>query len=332
MKEKWIAGMAALVIAAGMSGGCTIAGKDIVFEPKARQESVFSVNSADCTMAEAKLYLCNYRNLYGIAYGVNLWEYDFGDDSLEDYVKSVTIDELSRIYCMEQIAQIQGISLTGDESKKIRQMAKEYYNSLTGDEIKYMEITEEQLEEFYSRYAIAHKLYDTMTEGVSMEVSDDDARVIRINQIYVKDQDKAGEVAGKLAVGADFMSLAGSYNEASGLEITAARGVLPPEVEQVAFELSDGQVSEMIEVEDGFYFVQCVSKFEEELTQANKAVIQMKREQEQFDNAYSSFIDGAQFEMNSELWAEVHFEKDVSAIETNSFFAKYEENFSEDSE
>lgn len=332
MKEKWVAGMAALMLAAGLFGGCSVAGKEIVFESKAREESVFSVNSADCTMAEAKLYLCNYRNLYGTAYGVNLWEYGFGDDSLEDYVKEVTIDELSRIYCMEQIAKLQGISLTGDESKKIRQMAKDYFNSLTGDEIKYMGITEEQLEEYYSRYAVAHKLYDTMTEGVSMEVSDDDARVIRINQIYVTDQDKAGEVAGKLAAGADFLSLAGSYNEASNLELTAARGTLPPEVEEAAFELGDGQVSDMVGTEDGFYFIQCVSKFEEELTQANKAVIQMKREQEQFDNAYSSFIDGAQFQMNSKLWADVHFEKDVSAIETNSFFAKYEENFGGETE
>ena len=41
----------------------------------------------------AKLYLSNYRNLYGSAYGMDLWQYDFGDASLEDYVKDVTLQE-----------------------------------------------------------------------------------------------------------------------------------------------------------------------------------------------------------------------------------------------
>lgn len=332
MKKRWIAWLLVFVLSAGSLGGCRVAGKEIVFEAKPQDGYVFSVNKSNCPMAEAKLYLCNYKNLYGIAYGVDLWEYNFGEDSLEDYVKSVTIDELSRIYCMEQIAKQQGITLNSEENKIIREMAKEYYNSLTGDEIQFMDISKEQLEEFYSRYALAHKLYDSMTEGVSTEVSDDDARVIRMDQIYVTDQEKAAEAAQKLKDGTDFMAVAGSYNEASAFELTAARGTLPQEVEQVAFEMDDGQVSDIIETEDGFYLIKCISKFEEELTEANKAVIQVQREQEQFDNAYSSFIEASEFELNGEIWANVHFEESGSAIETDSFFAKYEECFTGESE
>lgn len=327
MKKKCLVLILVAALLTGILCGCRIGGREVVFEGTPQASYVFSVNKINCSEAEAKLYLCNYKNLYGTAYGVDLWGYDFGEQSLEDYVKSVTIDELSRIYCMEQIAKAQGIELTGAEKKEIKNLSVDYYHSLTGDEIKYMNISREQIEEFYTRYALARKLYRSMTQDVSTEVSDDDARVIRINQIMVSDEQKAQEVAQKLAAGNDFMAVAGSYNEAEEIELTVARGTLPKEVEAVAFEMDNDQISQQISCDQGCYFIQCLNKFEQELTEANKSVIQAAREQEQFENAYRSFIEEAEFELNKESWSKVHLPEEGSAIETSDFFSRFENTF-----
>lgn len=187
MKKK----IACLLMAAMCSvclPGCEIAGNEVVLQDVfITGKTVFSINGKKYKMTEAKLYLCNYMNLYGTAYGMNLWEYDFGEKSLEKYVKDVTLDELSRIACMEQVAQQLDIELTENEKQKVSRLAKEYLASLTGDEIAFMGIHEEDLVEFYSRYALADKLYNAMTEGKTQEVSDDEARVIRLQQIVVAD-------------------------------------------------------------------------------------------------------------------------------------------------
>ena len=105
--------------------GCQIGDTQFVFQKNtANRKEVFTLNGEACSLTEAKLYLSNYRNIYGNAYGVELWNYDFGEASLEDYIKEVTIDELTRIACMEQIAKEQEVELTEDEKKKIKEIIK----------------------------------------------------------------------------------------------------------------------------------------------------------------------------------------------------------------
>ena len=259
---------------------------------------------------------------------MDLWQYDFGEESLEQYVKDVTIQELSRIACMDLLAEEQEMRLTDAESDLAKKAAKEYFASLSDAEKSYMDVHESDIQEAYASYALAEKLYRTMTEGIDEEVSDDEARVIRVQQIYVTDAGIAKEVQKKLKDGEDFAAVAGTYNEKSKIETTVARGDYPQDVENIAFNLDNDTCSEMIETEDGFYFIKCLNKLEEQLTEENKSNIRIKREKEQFEDAYQSFVDSAAFEMNDSLWKEVTLE-DTSDITTDSFFDVYDKYFTE---
>jgi foldase protein PrsA len=173
------------------------------------------------------------------------------------------------------------------------------------------------------------KLYATLTDGVNEEVSDDEARVIRLQQIFLTDPDIAQMVAKKLEDGEDFASVAAAYNRGSTVEVTVARGDYPQEVEDVAFNLDEGACSSMIETDNGYYFVKCLSRFEEELTEANKANILIRREKEQFDDLYDEFLNSCEFERNDALWEEVSLEG-ITGIATDSFFARYDNYFTEE--
>ena len=175
---------------------------------------------------------------------------------------------------MDLLAQSQGTTLSEEELAQVAKASEEYYNSLSEAEISYMGgVTKGDIEEYYEHYALAQKLYNSLTNGVNGEVSDDEARVIEIMQIYVTSKDKAAEVSEKLAAGEDFATVANNYNELSSIQITVARDDLSQKVEDVAFNLDNDEISDEIETDNGYYFIKCLNKYDEELTEANKSNI-----------------------------------------------------------
>lgn len=317
----------------GLLTGCSIGNTQIIIDlNNTGRNDVFSINGTDCTKDEARLYLCNYQNIYGSAYGLDLWQYDYSnmdvEMTLEEYVKELTIVELSHVICMNQLAEELEMVLTAEEEQLVAKATDEYYKSLSRDELRYIGIDKIELKEIYTRYAIAQKLYQTLVEGVNEEVSDDEARVIHIQQIFVKSEDVAKVVEQKLRSGSGFDIVASNFNEADVIERNLTRGEYDKIVEDIAFNLDDGEEAWKIKTDEGYYFIKCLDKFVEELTESNKSNIILKRRQEQFDNIFYEFINNSTFELNEKVWDKV--EIDTSGkITTDSFFEVYEKYFTE---
>lgn len=318
-------------LCSGMLSGCTIGDTEFVLDVNnVGSNDVFSINGEDCTQEEARLYLCNYQNIYGNEYGIDLWKHDFGEipeeETLEYYVKEVTLAELANIFCMNQLAKERDITLTKDETDLLSKVVDEYYESLTKKERKFIGIDKGELKSFYEKYAIAQKLYKTLTEGVNEEVSDDEARVVLVQQIFVKDEANAKTVQQKLNSGSDFTSLASNYNEAETIEVHLPRGLYPEEVDAVVFNMENDDVSNMIKTEDGFYFIKCLNKYVEDMTEANKQNIIVQRRKEQFEDAFQTLINNSDFDLNEKVWESI--EVDTSGIiTTDSYFEVYEKYF-----
>ena len=299
--------------------GCSIGGKEIVVTSGVGSKDVFKIGGDSCNQTEAKVYLANYQNIYGKSYGIDLWEQGFQKKKLKQYVKEVALSEMTKIICMDLLAENQGIALTTEEKARIKDAAAKYYESLNEAELTYTGASQSDIESMYEDYALANKVYQSLTQSVDEEVSDDEARIMEAMQIYVKTQDKAEEVSAKLAAGEDFAAVASNYNQKPVIEITFGRGDLPEEVEKAAFELDDGAVSDCIQTDDGFYFIKCINKFNEELTDANKSNIVDAREKAAFDDVYEEFVSTLASNLNESVWKNIPLVTDGS-ISTNSFF------------
>ena len=333
MKNRVITFCLMVALLSSALTGCTIGNTEIVLDMNSvGRNHVFSINGDKCSKEEARLYLCNYQNIYGSAYGMNLWDYDYSQmeegTTLEDYVKDVTLTELVNVMCMEQLATQQEITLTEEETEKIEKAAEEYYETLSKEERSYIGVDKNKLKNFYQKYAIAQKLYRMLTQGINEEVSDDEARVIRIQQIFVKTEETALRVKEKLENKEKFENLASTYNEAGVIEKNLARGEYEEAVDEVVFRLDNDEVSGMITTEDGYYFIKCLNKFDEELTEENKKNIIVKRRKEQFDDRFSEFVDNSMFELNEKVWEDIKVDTSGN-ITTKSFFEIYEKYFTE---
>lgn len=322
-KAAWVL---ALVVTAGIAvSGCRLGNTEIKIGSKLSGKEVFRIDKTSCSLAEARVFLTNYQNIYGTVYGVKLWEQDLGDDSLEQYVKELTISQLAKIVSMDLLAEQQGISLTKEEQDQTKAAAKEYYASLSKKEIDYMDVKEGDIARLYGRYALADKLYQSLTVGINQEVSDDEARVITAQEIFVVSREKADAVAAGLSQGTDFLTLAGTYNEAEQTEVTFGRGDRPKAVEDVAFALEKEAVSSAIQTDEGYYFIKCINNYDQELTDANKKTILERRKKEAFDDVYDAFVAQTPSKMNEALWdsVELTFHDE---IKTDSFFKVYEKH------
>lgn len=325
-KRRWKTAILATVLAMAAIGssGCRFGKAEVVLTSEFSDNEVFRIEDKTCSLAAAKVFLTNYQNIYGSAYGINLWEHDFGENNLEEYIKELTISQLAQIMSMDFLAEQQEITLTEEELAQVKKAAKEYYKSLNKAEINYMGVNQECITELYRQYGLANKLYAHLTTGISDEVSDDDARVMEAMQIFVTDKVNAGKVSAGLQEGTDFLTLAGTYNEAEKVEVTFGRGEMPQAVEDIAFGLAADEVSKSIETEEGYYFIKCINNYNQELTDANKQVILERRRKEAFNDVYDAFVATLPSELNEELWDSIEIQVDEE-IQTKSFFEVYEE-------
>lgn len=306
--------------------GCQIGDKSIVVLKPLGSRYLFQIGDVSCSIKEAKVYLANYQNIYGEAYTLNLWEHDFGNNSLEEYIKTITLNKLVTVTCMTQLAEQKELMLTEEEEALVLEASKSYYETLTEEDKDYLGVSESEIAEYYTHYALAQKVYHFLTGEINGEVSDDEARVMEVMQIYVSNASDAAAVQERLFNGEDFASVANMYNELSSIYTNLCRDDLPEEAETVVFAMDDGEVSGLIEVENGYYFIKCLDKYNQELTEANKSTIVEKREKEALDDVYNEFIAGLSSNINEAVWAQLKVDS-TSGIQTDNFFEIYDMYF-----
>lgn len=306
--------------------GCQIGDRSIVVLKPLGSRYVFQIGDASCSVKEAKVYLANYQNIYGEAYTLNLWEHDFGNNSLEEYIKTITLNKLVTVTCMAQLAEQRELVLTEEEEALVLTASKAYYETLTKEDKDYLGVSESEIAEYYRQYALAEKVYSSLTGEINGEVSDDEARVMEVMQIFVTNAGDAAEVKERLLNGEDFAGVANIYNELSGIHANLCRDDLPEEAEEIVFSMDDGEVSGLIEVENGYYFIKCLDKYNPELTEANKVTIVEKREKEALDDVYNEFMTSLTSNINEDVWEQLKVDS-ASGVQTDNFFEIYDMYF-----
>lgn len=325
MKKTKLALLGMILGMALCLSGCKVGNTEFVMkERELDNKTLFAIGEERCTSKEAYIYLCNYKNIYGTAYGMDLSKDASMAEDLNAYARDVALAEYYRVSCMRLLAVQEGIELDEEDKKLVDNCAKLYYQSLSQDDLAFMGVSEADLVEAYTHYALAMKLFTTLTEGVNLEVSDDDARVVHAQVIYLTNKDNATIVENAIANDKDFGNLSLTYHEAGDYDVYMTRGSYPEAVERAAYDLSDGEVSSMIETEDGYYFVKCLSKYEKELTEENKVAIQKQRQRADFDQKYQEYITEVDDELNEEVWEAFTLEG-ADAVTTDQFFRIFDE-------
>ena len=319
---------------------------EVVLTSDFLEDEVFRLEGHPCMKNEIMVYLANSENQYSEVFGNGIWSVPVGDGTLEDSYKDNILARIAQIKTMNLLAAEYDVALDENEESKVAAAAREYFETLTPAERDYLDADRETIEKLYREFATANKLYEAITAEVNPEISDDEARTITVRTILVKtysldangnripytDEEKRNalsriaQVQQRINDGETFEMLAADYNEDTKNEYSFGRGVMPEAFEEAAFNLGEGEVSDIVETEYGYHLIYCITTFNPEETDANKVKIVEKRKQEAFDEVYNSFVTKLTSNLNKPLWDSIHYDSG-GPVTTTGFFDVYDKYF-----
>ena len=313
------------------------------------KDEVFVVGTEKCTLPEMMIFLTNIQKTYENVFGEEIWNLSSDGLTFEDSVKNTALARLAQIKTMYLMAISRGISLDGRETENVKKATEEYWSSLTEEEILALGITEDTVENLYMQIALAQKAYEEIIKDISPEISDDEARYVKVRIIYMRTAYRNGDslipyadaefarvyntlldIRNGLTSGElDFETEAARYNEAGESVISFGKGTMDPKLEDEAFSLASGDISRIIETADGLYLMQCISTLDRSQTDANKILITEKLRDEAFESVYDEYLESLIRNLNTELWNSIELSSDP-AIRTSNFFDICDKYFSEE--
>ena len=322
---------------------CGCGGTQVVLTTGFNKDEIFIVGSESCSIQELEVYLTNIQNTYQNVYGEEIWDVTSDGVTFEDSIKNTALAELAQVKTMYLMALDRGITLDPEKQILVKNAAHEYYSSLNDAEIEAMGASEELIEDMYSQIALAQTAYDEIIRDISPEISDDEARYVKVRIIYMRTAYRNGDSlipytnsdyervyanlndirTGLLDGTLDFETEAAKYNEAEESVISFGKGMVDPAIEEEAFSLAGDEISDIVKTSDGLYLMQCISTLDRTQTDANKVLITEKLKDEAFETVYNEYLDSLIRNLNTELWKTVTLNTDPQ-ITTSSFFEIYD--------
>jgi len=136
----------------------------------------------------------------------------------------------------------------------------------------------------------------------------------------------AREALRKANAGEDFSALALQYSDDKQTTKSYARGSVEPEFEELLFSMDEGDISQVLELSDGYYIVKCISTMDYDATQKNKVVLAKQRKQEAFSKAYNEVAIDTHSQFRDKQWDLITLNEEIHKTEAN-FFDIYDEYF-----
>ena len=345
--RRFLGGLLAIMLAVLPLTGCSLEGdfSRVVFTTGLGKDEVFRIGRSTCTLPEFMVYLVNAQNQYEKVYGEQIWSVELDGVTLEDNVKDTVLARLAQIKTMYLMAKDRDIELDEEEKKRVEEAAQIYYGSLTDQEVQAMGADLNTMRQLYTEYAMAEKVYNQIIEGINPEISDDEARTVTVEHILIRTYTTDGtgkridysesmkrecyeeilQLREQAVSGEeDFAELAARYSEDENLRYSFRKGEIDPALEEAAFKLGNGEISDVVELEGGYHLIRCVSTFDREETDANKLKIVEERRGEVFGQEYDAFVETLVRSMNEELWQEITLVRDQE-VGTDDFFTIYEQ-------
>lgn len=339
MRRKILKTVAVAVCGTMLLSACSCGGKKLVFSTGLSKNELFKIDGSEFTYQEAMLYITTEKNLYENSYGNDIWDKDLGGVTLEEYVKANIKNQLANIKTMNLLAKDQGVKLNEEEEQRAINAANTYFEGLSEQEKEYMGISKKNVEKAYKEYILADKVYTELTKDVNPEISDSEAKIIKVASIYgktytmdsqgvrtdytedEKEKVKSGleKLLSEVNDGGDFMTIAANNTDADQVEYQFGKGDMIQEFEDAAYALKADEISGIVETPDGFYIIKCISDYMEDETKARKEEMIKEQKEEYFLNIYNPFVEVLSSEFNESLWEDVKF-TEMKDIKVSNFY------------
>lgn len=330
MKKK-IAGLLALlfVMMAALTG-CSGSTVDSTAE-------AINVDGVSVPMGELNFYLryqqVQMQGFYGSIFGTDFMNQDLMGMGVPygETVRDTVVESLEELYIAEAHAADLEISLSEEEKNAAAEAAKAFLAANDQKALTAMSADEATVTHVLEMLTLRSKVYEDRAATIDTEVDpaeaaqkrisyvlnstsgteDEDGNVTALNDAEVAEKKiQLEEILAEAKESGD-LSAAAEAHELSATSTTYGKDdtVLNEAVRAAADALSDGEYSDVIETENGYYIVYMESTYDEEATQTEIENILSERENEAYNTWYEPLKEASEITTNDELIKTLTFER-----------------------
>lgn len=305
---------AGVLTGCGGSGGITSAVKLETGEIK-DTSIVLKVGDVGVKYSEVRNYCYMLKEQYEGNFGSGLWEYPTGKETtIADEAKEEIINMITQLKVIGATAASQKVTLTNDEKDEAIRRAEELLQNAGEADRKKYSLSLSGLQKIYEENALANKMFYIATDAADTEVTDAEARQIRIAYIFIRNPKNAGaaeeadkkgqELLEEARKTDEFVEFAKENTEADAVELTIGRDSteLDQEAVQAAFALEKGAVSSVVRGESGCYIMYCISDNDEDATYARREEIIAERQTGMFKQKYAKWLKNYSVNISKSFW------------------------------
>lgn len=286
---------------------------------------VIGIGSIGVKYSEVRNYCYLMKQQYEGSFGNQLWNYQLKDGvTIGDEVKEEIINMITQLKVICATAKEQEVSLTGDEKDEALQKAEQTMASVNDEDKEKYLLSLQSMSEIYEENALANKMFYIATDDADTEVTDEEARQIRIQylQIMTKGTNQNGteinlneaektealaraeELQKEAKEADDFVELAKKNSDSAVTELVIGRDSTELDAEAVtaAFSLTKGNVSEVISTESGYYIIYCVNDNDADATYLRREEIIEERQTKMFKEKYVKWLGDYDVNISKSFW------------------------------
>ena len=237
-------------------------------------------------------------------------------DSLEDmYVLQLHMDEYN-------------VSITDDEKAAITAAAAQFMEDNSKDAINALGATQEIVEEYLTLETIQSKMKAAIVAGADTNVTDEEAKTGAYSYVGISKtthQDESGntvdytdeekeELAAKVADFAKAAKEDGLDAAAEDAGYTVSTGTFTQEDDSVddnllaaLKNLKEGEVTDVIEADNGYYVAKVVSLLDRDATDTKKESIVSQRKSDQYQSICKKWKKKTDIKVHKKVWNTISF-------------------------
>ena len=150
---------------------------------------VFTYGNNVVTKGEVYIYINSVKERYELQYGKDVWNVTIGEGidqnvTMAGLTKQEVVEEIVRVKTLSAHAEEMGVTLGVNDTEEIEKKATDFFEGLTDDDKKRMELDEEKIRRVYEETALAREVEDKILEKRPVEVSSEEARMTRFYDMY----------------------------------------------------------------------------------------------------------------------------------------------------
>lgn len=331
MKRKMAGVLSLLLVTMTALSGCSKASA-----PDYTAEAI-NVDGVSVPLSELNFYMryqqAQMQSAYGSYFGEDFMSQDLMGQGVPygETVRSSVTETMEEVYIVEAHAEELGISLSDEEKTAAADAANAFLADNDGKTLTAMSADESAVTHVLELLALQSKVYNDRAATIDTEVDDAEAAQKRITYVMdstVGTSDADGnvteltdaELAEKMIQMEEILTEARESGDlraaAEEHELTATTttygaddNTLNDAVREAADALSDGEFSNVIQAESGYYVVYMESTYDEDATQSKIQSILSERETETYDAWFEPLKEAASITENDDVIGQLTFER-----------------------